>query len=122
MKHVLSALVVVLASITCAYSQSENRPVTVIQQEGLAKKLIEGSPWRFETKYENTVHNFRFSPEGKFQRLSPRNQVWSDFSIGENQTGSYSTTNGHTITYSLDESGNPKATHSKHVASFKSIK
>ena len=37
-----------------------------MSEGGLAQKLVEGSPWRFETKYENTVYSFRFGPVNQF--------------------------------------------------------
>ena len=90
---------------------------------GLSEKLVNGSPWRFTTQYENTVHHFRFSSDGKLQRMSSSNpDVWKDFPVSETQTASYGTKNGHVIMFALDSDGSPTATHSKYVSQFKSIK
>ncbi len=90
---------------------------------GLSEKLVNGSPWRFTTQYENTVHHFRFSSDGKLQRMSSSNpDVWKDFPVSETQTASYGTKNGHVIEFALGADGSPTATHSKYVSQFKSIK
>ncbi len=90
---------------------------------GLSEKLVNGSPWRFTTQYENTVHHFRFSGDGKLQRMSSSNpDVWKDLAVSETQTASYGTKNGHVIVFALGADGSPTATHSKYVSQFKSIK
>ena len=89
----------------------------------LAKKLVDGSPWRFTTRFENTVRQFRFTGEGKLQQMSSGNSDgWIDQVVTEAQTITYNTIGGHVITFSLGADGNPIATHSKHPSGFKSIK
>lgn len=89
----------------------------------IAKKLVDGSPWRFSTRYENTLHEFRLTNDGKLQRMSSGDPgVWLDVTVSANQTIDYKTTNGHIITFHLDRNGNAAATHSKHPSQFRSAK
>lgn len=91
--------------------------------EGLAAKLVSGSPWRFTTPYENTVLHFRFGADGGLQRRSDASpDGWRDVEMPTPQTGSYRTQNGHTITFSLGPDGVPVAKHSRHASQFGSIR
>ncbi|MBA5688285.1 hypothetical protein [Rugamonas apoptosis] len=122
MKKYVAVLLLALGNMAPVRAEDAPAAPGAVAQASLASKLVEGSPWRFDTKFESTIVNFRFSDDGKLQRQSARSQAWSDFPIGDNQTGTFNTSNGHTITYSLDAAGNPIAVHSKHAATFKSVK
>lgn len=87
----------------------------------LFQKLVEGSPWVFITKYENTEMAFRMTPEGGLQKQSSGGE-WKDMTLSEKGEISWKTINGHQISISLDEAGHPVANHSKHLSSFKSNK
>lgn len=87
----------------------------------LAEKLVSGSPWQFTTKYENTVHEFRFNDSGQLQRKSDRTgSEWKTQVFQSDGTLHYQTVNGHTITFFLAPEG-AAAKHSKHGSTFKSI-
>lgn len=87
----------------------------------LAEKLVNGSPWQFTTKYENTVHEFRFDELQQLQRKSARTSGWETQTLESDGTLRYQTVNGHTITFYLAPEG-VAAKHSKHASTFKSIK
>ncbi|MES2116664.1 MAG: hypothetical protein V4578_16005 [Pseudomonadota bacterium] len=111
-------------ALNCALPARAEEPAAVLapaQQSELASKLVAGSPWRFETKYEDTLFTFRLTDEGKLQRQSSHNQSWTDLPVTD-QRASYRTQNGYTVTFMLDAAGNPVAYHSKHTATFKSVK
>lgn len=88
----------------------------------LAEKLVTGSPWQFTTKYENTVHEFRFDELKQLQRKSAHSSDgWETQTFQSDGTLRYQTVNGHTITFYLTPEG-AAAKHSKHVSTFKSMK
>ena len=88
----------------------------------LAKKLVNGSPWQFTTKYENTVHEFRLNELQQLQRKSARSSDgWETQTFQSDGTLQYQTVNGHTITFYLTPEG-VVAKHSKHASTFKSMK
>lgn len=116
--------VIFAIALHCALPARAEEPAAVLapaQQSELAGKLVAGSPWRFETKYEDTLFTFRLTEDGKLQRQSSHNQSWSDLPVTE-QRASYRTQNGYTVTFMLDAAGTPVAYHSKHTATFKSVK
>ena len=86
----------------------------------LYKKLIDGSPWLFTTKYENTQWSFHLGPEGELQRQGSDGS-WKDMIVIDSGV-TYKTNNGHQITFRLNENGTPVAIHSKHSSTFTSIK
>jgi hypothetical protein len=101
---------------------SVTTPCTAIENSPLADKLVAGSPWEFTTKYENTKNEFRYSPEGVFERWHNKKNKWVSVEITEGDKFALKTINDHTITYELDKDGNPKITHSKHPSTFRSLK
>ncbi|MCH8617716.1 hypothetical protein [Undibacterium sp. TS12] len=85
----------------------------------IVKKLVDGSPWVFTTKYENTVMQFRLTAEGEFQRQSQDGE-WKKVTLTEDGRIVWQTVKGHQIDIRLNETGEPVATHSKHASTFKS--
>ncbi|MEJ6000810.1 hypothetical protein [Paucibacter soli] len=120
------ALIAMMAcSLPPAYAEDDAAasPAAAISRLSLAHQLVDGSPWRFETAHENTLHHFRISPEGRLQRQSAPDQPWKNLTLDQDgQTASYSTIRGHTITFSLGENGKPRAAHSKHASTFSSAR
>jgi|GEM_PF-4913343 len=88
----------------------------------LADKLVAGSPWQFTTKYEDTKMEFRFNPDGGFERWHSQKNRWGKQEISEGDKVVIKTMNDHTITLELDKEGNPMSTHSKHKSAFRSLK
>ncbi len=85
----------------------------------LAAQLIKGSPWRFITAYEKTLHEFRLGPDGRLQHRYPRsNGEWLAEPVSEQQSFTYRTISGHTINFYLGQDGRATATHSKHSSQF----
>lgn len=95
---------------------------TALERSPLADKLVAGSPWQFKTKYEDTKNEFRYSPEGDFERWHNKKNKWVSVEITEGDKFALKTINDYTITYELDKDGNPKATHSRHLSTFRSLK
>jgi len=103
-----------LFNVSAVFAQSSSNE--------LAEKLVTGSPWQFTTKYENTVHEFRFDDSGQLQRKSARtDSEWKTQVFQADGTLHYQTVNGHTITFYLTPEG-AAAKHSKHSSTFKSMK
>ncbi|MBI3728926.1 MAG: hypothetical protein HY254_11420 [Burkholderiales bacterium] len=91
------------------------------EQPPIVKKLVDGSPWVFTTKYENTVMQFRLTAEGELQRQGPDGD-WKRVPLTENGNIVWQTVKGHQIDIRLNEAGEPVTTHSKHASTFKSQK
>lgn len=89
------------------------------EQPALVKKLVEGSPWVFTTKYENTVIQFRLTAEGEFQKLG-QDGDWKKVALSQDGNINWQTLKGHEISIRLNEAGEPVAAHSKHASTFKS--
>lgn len=89
------------------------------EQNPLIQKLINGSPWVFTTKYENTVMRFRLTAEGDFQRQGTDGE-WKSMPLSESGNISWQTVKGHQISIQLNEAGEPVTVHSKHDSTFKS--
>lgn len=103
-----------LLNVGSVFAQSSSKELT--------EKLVTGSPWQFTTRYENTVHEFRFNESGELQRKSDRNgSEWKTQVFQSDGTLHYQTVNGHTITFYLTPEG-AAAKHSKHGSAFKSLK
>jgi hypothetical protein len=107
-------LFISLLNVSAVFAQSGSNE--------LAEKLVTGSPWQFVTRYENTVHEFRFNDSGELQRKSNRTgSEWKTQVFQSDGTLHYQTVNGHTITFYLTPEG-AAAKHSKHGSTFSSMK
>ena len=112
--YLVIAAAVFLLSMVGICSAAERSP--------LADKLAAGSPWQFTTQYENTKIEFRYSPEGDFERWNNNKNKWVNTEIMEGDKYIFKTKTGHTITFELDKESNPSANHSKHQSTFRSLK
>lgn len=116
-----AAFLVFASSVFAADTATKPEKATVVSS-GLAKKLVDGSPWRLTTGRVTHTHHFRMSDEGKLQRLAPATGKWGDLEVSEAQTASFELQNGKIVSIYLKTDGVPDVTYSGGVAQLKSIK
>lgn len=121
MRRMLLATALIVGVVTAVPQYGFAQEAT---RELLAKALVKGSPWSFSNQHVNFIQTWRFSSEGKLERMtSYQPDVWVvEKFTADNTIVHPSLAGGNTVTYSLDKEGRAAAVHSKNYSVFKSLK